>query len=102
MHLDHPLIDLISAKIREAEARGEFDNLAGAGKPLDLSDADADFLARALKDSDAVPEFVLLRRQLEELRAELPNLPVSERKDVLRKIAELEPKIELAKQAWTR
>ena len=100
--MDHPLIDLISAKIREAEARGEFDNLAGAGKPLDLSDADADFLARALKDSDAVPEFVLLRRQLEELRAELPNLPVSERKDVLRKIAELEPKIELAKQAWTR
>ena len=100
--MDHPLIDLISAKIREAEARGEFDNLAGAGKPLDLSDADADFLARALKDSDAVPEFVLLRRQLEELRAELPNLPVSERKDVLRKIAELEPKIELAKQTWTR
>ena len=100
--MDHPLIDLISAQIRDAEARGEFDNLAGAGKPLDLSDADADFLARALKENDAVPEFVLLHKQLEELRAELPNLPVSERKEVLRKIAELEPKMELAKQAWTR
>ena len=32
--MDHPLIDLINARIREAEENGAFDNLPGAGKPL--------------------------------------------------------------------
>jgi len=31
---------LVDRRIREAQERGEFDNLPGAGKPLDLSDAD--------------------------------------------------------------
>src|SRR5205823_783118 len=30
--------DYISEQIREAEARGEFDNLPGTGKPLNLDD----------------------------------------------------------------
>ena len=29
---------LVDRQIREAQERGEFDNLPGAGKPLDLSD----------------------------------------------------------------
>lgn len=32
--MDHPLIDLIDARIRKAQADGAFDNLPGAGKPL--------------------------------------------------------------------
>ena len=32
--MDHPLIDLINAKIAAAERDGAFDNLPGAGKPL--------------------------------------------------------------------
>lgn len=33
-------VDLAERRIREAMARGEFDDLPGAGKPLDLRDAD--------------------------------------------------------------
>ncbi|MEX0303707.1 MAG: DnaJ family domain-containing protein, partial [Leisingera sp.] len=32
--MDHPLIDLINARIEAAEQDGAFDNLTGAGKPL--------------------------------------------------------------------
>lgn len=100
--MDHPLIDLISAKIREAEANGEFDDLEGAGKPLDLADAKADYLTRVMRENDAVPEFVTLQRRVAELREELPMLSVAERKEALKEIADLEPRIALAKQAWLR
>lgn len=100
--MDHPLSDLITAKIKEAEANGAFDNLAGAGKPLDLSDKDADFLARSMQQNGAVPEFVVLHKKIESLRARLPDLTVSERKKVLAEIAQLEPRLALAKQAWSR
>lgn len=100
--MDHPLSDLITAKIKEAEANGAFDNLSGAGKPLDLADKDADFLSRAMRQNGAVPEFVQLHKKIEELRSSLPDLAVSERKEVLLEIAKLEPQLELAKQAWSR
>ena len=100
--MDHPLSDLITAKIKEAEANGAFDDLSGAGKPLDLSDKDADFLSRAMRQNGAVPEFVRLHKKIEEQRAKLSDLPVAERKAVLTEIAKLEPQLALAKQAWSR
>ena len=100
--MDHPLIDLIDAKVREAEAEGAFDNLPGAGKPLPTNEGAGDYLSQTMQQHGVVPEFVVLQKQLSELRSRLPDLPVSERRDVLQEIAELEPRVALAKEAWTR
>lgn len=58
--------------IREAIERGEFDDLPGAGKPLDLSDADDPdwWVKRLIKrerldTSAALPEVFTLRRERE-------------------------------------
>lgn len=68
--------DLVERKILEAAARGEFDNLPGAGAPLDLSENP--YLApewrlafKVLKDNALVPEFVERRRRIEKLREDL-------------------------------
>ena len=60
---------LAEQRIREALERGEFDNLRGAGQPLDLDD-DIDVPAelrtayRILKNSGYVPPEVELRRDI--------------------------------------
>jgi len=60
----------VERQIREAQERGEFDNLPGAGKPLHgLDDPDPDWwlkkmMAReGLDPSDALPPVMLLRRE---------------------------------------
>ena len=63
-------------KIKEAIARGEFDNLPGKGKPLDL---DAYFATpkhlrmgySILKSADIIPEEMELLRQIEGLKKSL-------------------------------
>jgi Domain of unknown function (DUF1992) len=74
----NPIEHIAEQRIREALARGEFDNLAGTGKPLDIED-DADVPAelrvayRILKNSGFVPPEVELRRDIanaEQLLAE--------------------------------
>ena len=63
--MDHPLIDLITAKIMAAEKNGEFDNLPGAGKPLPkCDDPENALLNRVMKENGATPEFVSLSREL--------------------------------------
>jgi len=66
----------VDEKIEEAIARGEFDNLPGKGKPLDL---DAYFAApehlrmgySILKSADVIPEEMELLRQIEALKKSL-------------------------------
>ncbi|MFC7486589.1 DUF1992 domain-containing protein [Knoellia sp. CPCC 206453] len=60
----------VDKQIREAQERGEFDNLPGAGKPLEgLDDPDPDWwvkkmMAReGLDASDALPPVMILRRE---------------------------------------
>lgn len=60
----------VEKQIREAQERGEFDNLPGAGKPLKgLDDPDPDWwvkkmMAReGLDASDAMPPVMILRRE---------------------------------------
>ena len=56
-------------------ANGEFDNLPGAGRPIDLEDYDplmppeARMAWRLLKNADMNPEDLLLREQDERRRA---------------------------------
>ena len=68
----------VDEKIKEAIARGEFDNLPGKGKPLDL---DAYFATpehsrigySILKNADIIPEEMELLKQIEGLEKSLSS-----------------------------
>src|SRR5947208_5918901 len=68
-----PLRDgaLMEQQIQEALNRGDFDNLPGKGKPLDLDPrsggADA-IVAGILKEANVAPEWVQLSRQIDEAK----------------------------------
>lgn len=81
---DHPLQrvsaqrfeSLIDQQIRAAEAAGQFNNLAGAGKPLDLSDdahvpeeLRAGF--RMLKNAGAAPPWIELQQSIRSEQARI-------------------------------
>lgn len=68
----------IEQKIREAMERGEFDNLAGRGKPLDLdayfnTPEDLRMAFAMLKSNDFVPEEVEIFKEIAELKEKLPR-----------------------------
>lgn len=63
--MDHPLSGLIDQIVQNAERRGDFDNLPGAGKPLPhLDDPQNAVLNRMMKEADAKSPVVVLRRQI--------------------------------------
>jgi len=67
---------LIEEKIREAMEAGEFDNLPGAGKPIDLeayfaTPADLRLSYSVLKSARCLPEEVELRKEIESLTERL-------------------------------
>lgn len=83
---------LAERRVREAQERGEFDNLPGAGKPLDLGDpGDEDWWIKSvlrrenLERSAVLPPALLLRKeaagfpdsllQADRLRPAVGNLP---------------------------
>ena len=98
--MDHPLIDLINARIREAEENGAFDNLPGAGKPLPpCDDPENAVFARILKENGAVPEVVALSRELSRLREELRDTgDRTARGQILQQMSLLQTRIEIARK----
>src|SRR5262249_21941116 len=79
----------VDEKIKRAIARGEFDNLPGKGKPLDL---DAYFAApehlrmgySILKSADIIPEEMELLKQIEDLKKSLDSCATPVEKKALR------------------
>ena len=67
------LVDqLVEARISEAQARGEFDNLPGAGQPLPLADEalvpeELRAAYRLLKNAGYLPPMVQMRREIAEV-----------------------------------
>ena len=102
--MDHPLIDLISAKIREAEARGEFDDLPGAGKPLPkVENPENAVVDRIMKEHGAVPPFVSLSKELAKLREELAETGDRDRRrEIMEAISMMQTRVALAKDQWKR
>ncbi|MBY6155301.1 DUF1992 domain-containing protein [Vannielia litorea] len=98
--MDHPLIDLITAKIRAAEAEGQFDDLPGAGKPLPAcDDPENAVMNRILKENGGVPEFVSLSRELARLREELRETgDRTRRAEIVKEMSLAEAKIEIARR----
>ncbi|KIC14444.1 DnaJ family domain-containing protein [Leisingera sp. ANG-DT] len=102
--MDHPLIDLINARIEAAEKDGAFDNLQGAGKPLpQCDDPENELVNRLVRESGGVPEFVSLSRELQRLRAELREAgDRSRRQEILKEMSMMDARIEIARKAYTK
>jgi len=81
---------LIEEQIKKAMAEGEFDNLPGKGRPLDL---DAYFQTpehlrlgySVLKSGDFVPAEVQLLKEIEALKAQLDSCPDQEQRQQISK-----------------
>lgn len=72
---------LAERRIEDAMREGKFDNLPGAGKPIDLEPMPADenarltwWALRILRQNDFVPDEVRLRKRIELLKAALPRI----------------------------
>lgn len=102
--MDHPLIDLINQRIREAEADGAFDNLPGAGKPLpEEDDPENALINRLIRENGAVPEFVSLGRELKTLREALAATgDRTKRTEILKEMSMMEARIDIARKGWSR
>ncbi|MBF5032893.1 MULTISPECIES: DUF1992 domain-containing protein [unclassified Micromonospora] len=76
----------VEAQIRSAQERGEFDNLPGAGKPIPGRDMpyDEGWWIRSFMEREQIPSDLLLptplqlRRRIEQLPAELRDLPTED------------------------
>ena len=86
---------LADLQIRQAIARGEFDDLPGSGKPLDLSDSDDPdwWLKRLMKREGfaMLPPSIQLRKDDAALNAQLDLLPSE--KAVRREIEEFNSRV---------
>lgn len=101
--MDHPLIDLISQQIKEAEARGEFDNLPGAGKPLPPASSGDPLLNRLAAEAAPASPIVVLRKDIQETRARLQRLTDPDaRKSQMKILADLETRLGLEIEAAKR
>ena len=94
-------------KIREALANGEFDNLAGKGKPIDHSayfaaPADVRLGYSMLKSNGFVPEEVELRRAIEALKAEAESAGPEHKLRLGREVNDLVLKLDLLREARKR
>ena len=88
--LESALRRLAEKRIEDAMREGKFDNLAGAGKPLELEPMPADenarmswWMLRILKHNNFTPEEVTLRRKIEGLKHELSVATTERRVEVL-------------------
>lgn len=82
---------LIEEKIREAMNNGEFDNLPGKGKPLDLqayfdTPEDVRITNSLLKSAGFIPEEAQLLKEVESLKAALENCSNGEERNKIKKL----------------
>lgn len=85
-----PSEKLIEKMIKEAMAKGEFDNLPGRGQPIDLTEyfsapEDVRLGHKLLKDANIIPEELELLREVEALKTELAASPDEEEKRRIRR-----------------
>ncbi len=90
-------------QIRQAQLRGELDNLAGAGKPLpteDMGKGPDSIGYKIMAGAGAIPEEIKLRKEVEAQRAVLYELvDPQERKAAMAKLAEIEMRLAIQEEA---
>jgi len=85
------LFDILAEqRIVDAIARGELDNLPGAGQPLVFDDdpllsPEQRMLNRILKNAGFAPQAVLLRKEIADLLRQLDAAPEGAARDALRR-----------------
>lgn len=90
---------VVEERIQEALRRGDFDDLPGAGRPLDLDDAplvppELRVAYRILKNAGFVPPEILERREIAELERAITGIAdVEARKRALAKLAVLRTRL---------
>lgn len=97
--------DLAERQILKAQAEGQFENLKGAGKPLDLSgDGSAESVGfRIMAEAGALPREVELRKAVEAQSLALRRTVDEEaRKREMRKLADLQLRLDIEKEARLR
>ncbi|MFP3928455.1 MAG: DnaJ family domain-containing protein [Desulfobacteraceae bacterium] len=72
--------EIIERRIQEAQAKGEFKNLPGRGKPLRLEDdshvpEDLRLAYKILKNADCLPPELQLRREIRQMQDMLDSIP---------------------------
>lgn len=90
---------VVEERIQEAVRRGDFDNLPGAGRPLDLDEPplvpqELRVAYRMLKNAGFVPPEIFERREIAELEASIAAMAdVAARKRALAKLAVLRTRL---------
>ena len=92
--MKHPLDFIVSNRIAEAEKAGAFDNLPGAGKPLDLSEDPFDALMRrAMTEDGANAPIVTMRREIATLKKDLETKTGPDRKKALEHLSNMQMRL---------
>jgi len=100
----HPLESLIDQIVQNAEKRGDFDDLPGAGKPLaHLDDPQNAVLNRMMQEAEAKSPVVVLRRQIIAAQEKLKALtdPTDRKAEQLR-LSELHTKLAIEMEAFRK
>ncbi|MBC2716369.1 MAG: DUF1992 domain-containing protein [Desulfobacteraceae bacterium] len=70
---------IVEERIKQSQKKGEFDNLAGAGKPLNIEDIsripeDLRLAYKILKNADCVPPEIETKKEIRNTEALLENM----------------------------
>lgn len=87
---------IIEQKIQEAQARGEFDNLPGSGRPVEIEDdshvpEDLRLAYKILKNANCVPPEIELKKEIRQMEDMLEGL--SDEKESYRQVKRINFKI---------
>ena len=77
--------EIIERRIKEAQAKGEFDDLPGRGKPLQIEDdshipEDLRMAYKVLKNANCLPPEVELRKDIRQMKDLLDAIPDEQEK----------------------
>ena len=92
-------------QILKAQSEGQFDNLKGAGKPLNVTgDGSADAVGfRIMAEAGALPREIQLRKAVEEQTRIMATAPDDEaRKQAMKKLADLQLRLDIEQEARRR
>ncbi|WP_229740751.1 DnaJ family domain-containing protein [Ornithinibacillus halotolerans] len=87
MYRDH-----LTEIVKRSEKAGDFDQLAGKGKPLDLGPSYVNpseaQLYKTLKDNHVLPDWIELANEIDAMKEKLPSLAGEARKELVQEINE--------------